>query len=87
MKTRVMLLSTIALLSTSLLADDRPKTKESGDTFKALDTDNDGKISKEEASVSEHFSNGFDKLDGNSDGYVTKREFQRNTMRRAKPGP
>jgi Ca2+-binding EF-hand superfamily protein len=87
MKIPVMLLCGAALVSTAALADDRSNTKESGDTFKALDTDNDGKISKEEASANQHFSNTFDKLDGNSDGYITKREFQRNTMRRPKPGP
>ena len=87
MKIPVMLLCTAALLSSTALADDRSNAKESGDTFKALDADNDGKISKEEASANEHFANSFDKLDANSDGYITKREFQRNTMPRTKPGP
>jgi Ca2+-binding EF-hand superfamily protein len=88
MKTRLMLLCAAVLLSSAALADDnKMDEKGSGDTFKALDTDGDGKVSKSEAAANEHFANSFDKLDGNSDGYVTKREWQRNTMRRPKPGP
>ena len=87
MKTRVMILCTAALLSAAALADDKPEPKASGTSFKALDADGDGKLSKEEAAVNEHIASSFDKLDGNSDGYVTQREFQRNTMRRPKPGP
>lgn len=87
MKTRLVLLCSVALLSTAALADDKMEEKGSGDTFKMLDTDGDGKISKSEASANEHLANSFDKLDGNSDGFVTKREWQRNTVRRQKPGP
>ena len=87
MKTSLILLCSAALLSSAVLADDKMESKSSGDTFKSLDTDNDGKISKEEAAANEHFAAGFDRLDGNSDGYVTKREFNRNTMKRPKPGP
>ena len=87
MKTGLILLCSAALLSTAALAEDNPDAKGSGETFKTLDTDGDGKISKSEAAAKEHIANSFDKLDGNSDGYVTKREWQRNTMRRPKPGP
>ena len=87
MKTRLILLCSAALLSTSALAEDNPDAKGPGDTFKTLDSDGDGKISKSEAAVNEHLANSFDKLDGNSDGFVTKREWQRNTMRRPKHGP
>jgi len=87
MKTRLILMCAAALLSTAALADDKMEEKGSGDAFKALDTDGDGKVSKSEAAANEHVANSFDKLDGNSDGYVTKREWQRNTMRRPKSGP
>lgn len=89
MKTGLILLCSAALFSTAALADDRSDTDSRGstDAFKTLDTDGDGKLSKAEASANEHFANSFDKLDGNSDGYVTKREWRRNTMTRPKPGP
>lgn len=89
MKTRLILVCSAALLTSAALADDKDKVESNGggSTFKTLDADNDGKISKEEAAANEHFANSFDKLDGNSDGYVSKREFQRNTMKRPKPGP
>lgn len=87
MKTRLIVLCSAALLSTAALAADNPDAKGPGEAFKTLDTDGDGKISKSEAAANEQVANSFDKLDGNSDGYVTKREWQRNTMPRQKPGP
>jgi Ca2+-binding EF-hand superfamily protein len=87
MKSGLILLCSAALLSTAAIADDKSDSKGSGDTFKTLDADGDGKISKEEAAANEHLANSFDRLDGNSDGYVSQREFRRNTMKRPKPGP
>jgi EF hand len=89
MKLRVVLLCSAALLSTSAFAadneaDGRQRAK-SSDTFKMLDADNDGKVSKSEAAGNSGFSDNFDQLDGNSDGFVTKREYQRNTLPRQKP--
>jgi Ca2+-binding EF-hand superfamily protein len=88
MKTGLVLLFSAALLSTAALADDKPDAqsdaKGSSAIFKTLDADGDGKISKSEAESNQSFANSFDKLDGNSDGFVTKREFQRNTRTRPK---
>jgi hypothetical protein len=85
MKTGLVLLCSAALFSTAALADDKPDAKGSGGVFQALDTDGDGKISKSEAESNQSFANSFDKLDGNSDGFVTKREYQRNTHAKPKP--
>jgi hypothetical protein len=88
MKTRLILLCSAALLTTAALANDNSKRDGAGstDVFKALDTDGDGKVSKSEAAANESFANSFDRLDGNSDGFVTKREYHRNTMPKARPG-
>ena len=89
MKTRLILVCSAALLTSAALANDMDKQESksgTSDTFKSLDTDGDGKISKAEASANAHIAASFDKLDGNSDGYVTKREFERNTMPKQKPG-
>ena len=42
--------------------------------FEEIDTDDDGKISKDEFLV--NCGQRFDTLDGNKDGYVTEEEFQ-----------
>ena len=84
MKTRVILLCAAAALSTAALADDKPDARSAGGVFKTLDADGDGKISKSEAAANENFSSHFDALDGNSDGFVTRREYQRNTMPKPK---
>jgi Ca2+-binding EF-hand superfamily protein len=86
MKTGLVLLFSAALLSTAALADDKPDASTSGDVFKSLDADGDGKISKSEAESSQSFAGSFDRLDGNRDGFVTKREFQRNTRTKPKSG-
>jgi Ca2+-binding EF-hand superfamily protein len=83
MKSGLVLLFSAALLATAALADDKPAASSAGDVFKSLDADGDGKISKSEAESNQSFAGSFDRLDGNKDGFVTKREFQRNT--RAKP--
>ena len=87
MKTGLVILCSAAFLSTAALANDKTDSTSSGATFKALDADGDGKITKDEAAANEHFANSFDKLDRNSDGIVTKREFRLNTLKRPKPGP
>ncbi len=82
MKNPIILLACAALVSTAVIAgDDKDKdSKGSTSTFKTLDTDADGKLTKEELAGNEGLSGSFDRLDSNSDGYVSKREFQRNTM-------
>jgi Ca2+-binding EF-hand superfamily protein len=82
MKYQIILLASAALVSTAAIAgDDKDKdSKGATSTFKTLDADADGKLSKEEVAGNEGLSGSFDRLDSNSDGYVSKREFQRNTM-------
>ena len=56
---------------------DPPKRDREG-FFKKLDTDGDGKISKDEADKSEHkmIKDHFSEIDTNSDGYISKEEFK-----------
>ena len=88
MKTRAILLCAAAVVSTAALAKDMNKSDApvSGDVFKSLDTDGDGKISRSEAAADSKISDSFDKLDRNSDGFITKHEFRSNTMPKPKPG-
>lgn len=55
---------------------ERPK-RNPEELFKKLDTDGDGKISKEEAGKTEHkmIKEHFSEIDSNSDGLITKEEF------------
>lgn len=86
MKSHLVFLCSAALLSTAALAgDDTQRTKVSGDSFASLDADGDGKVSKDEAAGHEEIVNNFDRLDKDRDGFVTKREFRRNTMPKPKP--
>jgi Ca2+-binding EF-hand superfamily protein len=86
MKPHLVFLCSAALLSTAALAaDDTERTKPAGDTFASLDTNGDGKVSKDEAAGHEAIVNNFDRLDQDRDGYVTQREFRRNTMPKPKP--
>jgi hypothetical protein len=86
MKSGLIILCCGALFSMAALADDKAESKSSGGVFASLDTDGDGKVSKSEAEANHSFATNFDKLDGNSDGFVTKREFQRNTVAKPKAG-
>lgn len=43
--------------------------------FSALDTDGDGSVSRDEASVNEFVSQGFDAADTNNDGMLSREEF------------
>ena len=73
----------IATCATSLLAawaataDDLPvrSTEDVQVVFKALDRNNDQKISRTEASVKGSVSKRFDGIDSNADGYLSKQEF------------
>jgi Ca2+-binding EF-hand superfamily protein len=86
MKRSLIFLCSAALLATAALAEDAQEPKGSGSLFKSLDTDGDGKVSKQEAAANDTFSKQFESLDGNSDGYVTRREFKRNTMPKPSSG-
>jgi len=85
MNYRLVLLCSAALASSAAIAEDTQKPAESADTFKSVDVDGDGKISKTEATANAAIASNFEALDGNSDGYVSKREFRRNTMPKPKP--
>lgn len=48
----------------------------SADTFSALDTDHDGRISSTEAAASSAFNGRFKALDRDGDGYVSRKEYR-----------
>lgn len=83
MKYPLLLLCVAALASTPALSQDETtsKDKQPG-TFASLDKDSDGQLSQDEL-ASTGLASSFTELDGNSDGFVSKREFRRNT--RSKP--
>jgi Ca2+-binding EF-hand superfamily protein len=80
MKYTLIVLCSAALTSVAAVAEDSNRKKDSTDIFKTIDADADGKVSKEEAAANSSFANNFSALDGNSDGFVTEREYRRNTM-------
>jgi Ca2+-binding EF-hand superfamily protein len=84
MKTRLIVLCSAALFATAAAANDPESAKDTKDNFATLDTDSDGKISKEEAAGSANLSSSFTMIDRNSDGYISKGEFRRNTMPKPK---
>ena len=79
------ILACSALLATAAIAGDKEIKEGSADTFKTLDADGDGKISKTEATANASVASNFESLDGDSDGFVSKSEFKRNTMPKPKP--
>lgn len=56
---------------------DHPR-RDPEELFKKLDTDSDGKISKDEADKAEHkmLKEHFSDIDTNADGYITKEELK-----------
>jgi EF hand len=50
--------------------------------FKALDRNNDSKISRSEATVKGSVSKRFDGIDSDADGYLSKQEFAKNSNNR-----
>ncbi|QOV88006.1 EF-hand domain-containing protein [Humisphaera borealis] len=59
-----------------------------GEMIKRLDTDKDGKISKDEAKGNPRLTENFAKLDANSDGFIDEAEFKAAAAKRGegKPG-
>lgn len=64
---KLIALTTLFLASTAVMADE--------DLMAKLDTDNDGRISVEEASADSSISSSFTELDVNKDGYLTASEL------------
>lgn len=83
MKHSLIALSAITLLAAPAFAED-DSSKDRNDTFASLDSDSDGKLSKEEVDGSSSLSANFSMIDRNSDGYISRGEFRRNTMRKPK---
>jgi Ca2+-binding EF-hand superfamily protein len=50
--------------------------KQRGDHWKKLDTNGDGKISKEEAQAAPRLAGRFDQVDANKDGFITPEEMK-----------
>lgn len=84
MKSPLIVICSAALLSTAAVANDPETAKDAKDNFATLDTDSDGKLSKDEAAGSASLSSNFTMIDRNSDGYISKGEFRRNTMPKPK---
>jgi Ca2+-binding EF-hand superfamily protein len=70
---------TATTLATPAFADDDAANariaKQIDNVFARLDNDNDGKISKSEASKGPRLSKHFDAIDTNHDGFVTRAEL------------
>jgi len=62
-------------IATSLLAATSVYAQDAALVFDALDTDNDGNVSQEEASLNEFVAQGFAAADQNSDGLLSQEEF------------
>jgi Spy/CpxP family protein refolding chaperone len=54
---------------------DRPKDAGAHGTFKSMDTDADGRISRTEASADQKLGNVFSQADANGDGYLDNAEY------------
>ena len=52
----------------------QPAQQQQGATFESLDTNSDGRISKEEASVNSSVTAQFSHYDKNGDGFIEKEE-------------
>ena len=69
-----------AALFTTAVADDEPKRdksmRTSEVTFKQLDRDGDNRLSKAEAQSEKVLSARFSRADSNSDGYLSKLEYE-----------
>jgi hypothetical protein len=68
-------------------ADPATQPAQQGATFESLDTNSDGRISKEEASVNTSVTDQFSRYDKNGNGYIEKEEVSSsNTAPPPKPG-
>lgn len=62
-------------LPLAAIAADAPKPQPR-QTFKALDKNGDGKLSRDEANASPRYAQRFEKADANRDGFVTRDEMK-----------
>ena len=83
----LMLVLSLALCGTALAQDD-PAAPHGGKGLKAMDTNGDGKISKEEfmEAARKRAEARFQKLDANGDGYITQDEMDAAKAKRGERG-
>lgn len=74
MKKLVAAIGTLALASGAAFAADQAKDTKA---FQELDKDDNGALTKQEASADRTVAAIFNQADTNQDGYLTKREFDR----------
>jgi EF hand domain-containing protein len=83
----VLLLLLLLLAPAPLIAQDDLNTRERLDTFRRLDADRDGWVSKGEAAARREVAAGFEKADGNRDGRLSFAEFETIALNRSdQPG-
>jgi hypothetical protein len=69
------------------LAQDSVNTRERLDTFRSIDADGDGWVSKAEAAARREVAAGFQKADANRDGRLSFAEFETIALNRSdQPG-
>ena len=66
----------LGTLGHAALADEAENARHVEKAFARLDTDNDGKISREEASKGPRLARHFDAIDADKDGFVTRAELK-----------
>jgi len=84
------LLTAFISLNSKAFAQGPPQGKRQGppnfsELLSKMDTDKDGKLSKEE--IDGPLKNDFAKVDANSDGFITKEEFDKAPKPKGKKGP
>jgi Ca2+-binding EF-hand superfamily protein len=66
---KILMISVLALLPAIAQAQDATLV------FGALDADDDGSVSQDEASINDFVSEGFEAADSNGDGALSREEF------------
>jgi len=66
----------LGTLGSAALADDADNARRVEKAFARLDTDNDGKISREEAARGRRIAKHFDRIDADKDGFITRAELK-----------
>ena len=68
-----------APMQTGAMAPDAMSQSSAPKTWKELDTNNDGKLSKDEVAGDPMWSSHFDAADANKDGFISKAEFKKHS--------